>query len=49
MKKIILEINNLTKKFGSLVAINNVTFEVYENEILSVIGQMVQENQQCLN
>jgi len=38
MKKIILEINNLTKKFGSLVAINNVTFEVYENEILSVIG-----------
>ena len=38
MRKIILEINNLTKKFGSLVAINNVTFEVYENEILSVIG-----------
>jgi branched-chain amino acid transport system ATP-binding protein len=38
MKKIILEINNLTKKFGSLVAINDVTFEVYENEILSVIG-----------
>ena len=38
MKKVILEINNLTKKFGSLIAINDVTFEVYENEILSVIG-----------
>lgn len=38
MKKMILQINNLTKKFGSLIAINDVTFEVYENEILSVIG-----------
>lgn len=38
MKKIILQVNNLTKKFGSLVAINDISFEVYENEILSVIG-----------
>ncbi|WP_419769384.1 MAG: ABC transporter ATP-binding protein [Candidatus Marinarcus sp.] len=38
MKKRILEINNLTKKFGSLYAVNDVTFEVYEGEILSVIG-----------
>lgn len=38
MKKRILEINNLTKKFGSLLAVNDVTFEVYEGEILSVIG-----------
>lgn len=38
MRKRVLEINNLTKKFGSLVAVNNVTFEVYEGEILSVIG-----------
>lgn len=38
MKKMILQINNLTKKYGSLVAINDVTFEVYENEILSIIG-----------
>jgi len=38
MKKMILQVNNMTKKFGSLVAINDVTFEVYENEILSVIG-----------
>jgi branched-chain amino acid transport system ATP-binding protein len=38
MKKRVLEVNNLTKKFGSLVAVNDVTFEVYEDEILSVIG-----------
>jgi branched-chain amino acid transport system ATP-binding protein len=38
MKKIILQVNNVTKKFGSLVAINDISFEVYENEILSVIG-----------
>jgi len=38
MTKPILQVNNLTKKFGSLVAINNVSFEVYEGEILSVIG-----------
>lgn len=38
MRKRILEINNLTKKFGSLYAVNDVTFEVYEGEILSVIG-----------
>ncbi len=38
MKKRVLEVNNLTKKFGSLIAVNDVTFEVYENEILSVIG-----------
>jgi len=38
MKKRVLEINNLTKKFGSLYAVNDVTFDVYENEILSVIG-----------
>lgn len=38
MRKRILEINNLSKKFGSLYAVNDVTFEVYEGEILSVIG-----------
>ena len=38
MNKVILKVNNLTKKFGSLVAINDVSFVVRENEILSVIG-----------
>ena len=34
----ILEINGLTKKFGGLTAVNNVSFSVAEKEILSVIG-----------
>ena len=34
----ILEINGLTKKFGGLTAVNNVSFNVAEKEILSVIG-----------
>ncbi len=34
----IMEIFNLTKRFGGLAAVNNVTFEVKPNEILSVIG-----------
>ncbi len=34
----ILEVKNVTKKFGGLTANNNVTFNVGEHEILSVIG-----------
>jgi branched-chain amino acid transport system ATP-binding protein len=34
----ILEVSNLTKRFGGLVANNNVSFTVDEGEILSVIG-----------
>ncbi|MGI9307161.1 MAG: ABC transporter ATP-binding protein [Gammaproteobacteria bacterium] len=33
-----LEIKNITRKFGGLTAVNNVSFAVRENEILSVIG-----------
>ena len=36
--KPILEINNITKKFGGLVANGDVSFNVQEGEILSVIG-----------
>ena len=35
---VLLEVKNLTKKFGGLVAVDNVSFQVKENEILSVIG-----------
>jgi len=38
MSKTILQVKNLTKKFGSLAATNNVSFDVREKEILSVIG-----------
>src|SRR3954467_12644162 len=34
----ILEIHNLTKRYGGLVAVNNVSFHLREREILSVIG-----------
>ncbi len=34
----ILEVRGLTKKFGGLTAVNDVTFDVREKEILSVIG-----------
>ncbi len=34
----LLEIAGLTKRFGGLVAVNDVSFQVHEREILSVIG-----------
>jgi branched-chain amino acid transport system ATP-binding protein len=34
----ILEVKGLTKQFGGLTAVNDVSFQVQQNEILSVIG-----------
>ena len=34
----ILEVDNVTKRFGGLTAVDSVAFDVKENEILSVIG-----------
>lgn len=34
----ILTVKNLTKKFGGLVAINNLSFEVYPGQIRAIIG-----------
>jgi len=34
----ILEVKDVTKRYGGLVAVNNVSFSVQEGEILSVIG-----------
>mgnify|MGYP006100461485 FL=1 len=34
----ILQIKNVTKKYGGLIANNDISFDVAENEILSVIG-----------
>lgn len=34
----LLEINNLTKKFGGLVAVNDVSLTVEENQIVGIIG-----------
>ncbi len=38
MLKQILNIDNITMKFGSLVANENVSFTINENEIVSLIG-----------
>ena len=38
MEKIILKAANLSKRFGGLQAVNNVSLELFENEILGVIG-----------
>jgi branched-chain amino acid transport system ATP-binding protein len=34
----LLEVRHVTKKFGGLTANNDITFDVHDNEILSVIG-----------
>ena len=34
----ILEVRGLTKRFGGLVAVSNLEFEVREGEILGLIG-----------
>ncbi|MFN3763611.1 MAG: ATP-binding cassette domain-containing protein, partial [Anaerolineae bacterium] len=34
----ILQVSQLTKRFGSLVALNNVSLEIREGEIFSIIG-----------
>ncbi len=36
--KPILEVRNLTKRFGGLVAVNNLSFTINEGEILGLIG-----------
>ncbi|MFV2015005.1 MAG: ABC transporter ATP-binding protein [Candidatus Heimdallarchaeota archaeon] len=37
-KRIILQIENLTKKFDEIIAVNDVSFEVKEGEIVGIIG-----------
>jgi len=37
-RKPIVEMKNISKKFGHVVAIDNVDFSIYENEILGLVG-----------
>jgi len=36
--KVILEAKNITRKFGGLIALKNVSFKIMENEIFALIG-----------
>jgi ABC-2 type transport system ATP-binding protein len=36
--KLAIQACNLTKKFGDLVAVNNITFEIHEGEIVGILG-----------
>lgn len=38
MAQTIVEVRNLTKSFGSFVAVNGISFEIREGEILGVLG-----------
>src|SRR5215469_9437677 len=35
----ILEVKNLTKKFGNFIAVNNISFSIKEGEIVGFLGQ----------
>jgi len=37
-RKVLLRVENVTKKFGSVVALENVTFDMVENEIVGLVG-----------
>ena len=37
-KELLLEAKNITKRFGGIVAVDNVSFEVNRGEIISIIG-----------
>ena len=39
MSKPILQLKNITKKFGSVVALKNVSLDVYPGEIRGLIGE----------
>ena len=34
----LLELKNLTKRFGGLVAVNNVSMEIKEGEVVGLLG-----------
>lgn len=38
MESLILQVKDLTKYFGGLLAVNHLSFDVYRNEILGIIG-----------
>ncbi len=39
MAEVKIEFKNVTKKFGDLIALNNVSLSIYEGEIFGIVGQ----------
>ncbi len=37
-KKVLLAVKSISKSFGSVVALNDVNFEVYKNEVVGIVG-----------
>ena len=44
-KPVAIELRNITKRFGSVVANNRVCLKVHEGEILSILGEDVYKRQ----
>ena len=44
----LLEVKNLTKNFGGLTAVGDVSMELNEGELVGLIGPMVLVKQPCL-
>lgn len=38
MARVVLEVHDVTKRFGGLVAVRDMAFDVYHNEVLGIIG-----------
>ena len=37
-KKVLLKIDHISKNFGSVTALQDINFEIYENEIVAIVG-----------
>ncbi|MHA1197240.1 MAG: ATP-binding cassette domain-containing protein, partial [Promethearchaeota archaeon] len=38
MSEVVIKLENLTKKFGSLIAVNNINISVSRGEIIGLVG-----------
>lgn len=43
-KKAMLEVENLTKKFGDLLVLDDISTKIYEGEKVVIVGRPVAEN-----
>lgn len=38
MKEKVIEVSQLTKRYGNIIAIDNISFDVYQGEVFSLVG-----------